>query len=71
MNSIGVILSGMGEDGARELKFMKDQGAITMAQDEESSVINGMPGEACKIGATKYILPPSEIAKMIVQLVKK
>ena len=67
---LGIFLTGMGKDGAAELKIMKDKGAITVAQDEESSVIYGMPGEAKKIRAAKYILSPQEIAGMIVKLTK-
>lgn len=69
-NAIGVLLTGMGKDGAYELKMMKDKGAITIVQDEESSVIFGMPGEAVKLGGAKYILPPNEIAGMIMQLTR-
>jgi two-component system chemotaxis response regulator CheB len=43
-NAIGVLLTGMGKDGAQELKLMKDKGAITIAQDEASSIVHGMPG---------------------------
>ncbi|VAX00650.1 Chemotaxis response regulator protein-glutamate methylesterase CheB [hydrothermal vent metagenome] len=50
-NAIGVILTGMGDDGARGLLEMKEAGAPTMAQDEASSVVWGMPGEAVKMGA--------------------
>jgi two-component system, chemotaxis family, protein-glutamate methylesterase/glutaminase len=64
-SSVGVILSGMGKDGAWELKLMRDQGAITFAQDADSSVIFGMPGEAVKLGAATYVLSPEEIAEML------
>ena len=60
-NAVGIILTGMGNDGARELKLMKDRGAVTIAQDRESSVIFGMPGEAVKFGAATYVLPPDRI----------
>ncbi len=70
-NAIGVLLTGMGKDGAYELKMMKDQGAITIAQSKESSVINGMPGTAVKLGAAKYILSPEQIAGTIEQIVKR
>jgi two-component system chemotaxis response regulator CheB len=69
-NAIGVLLTGMGTDGAVELKMMKDKGAVTIAQDEASSVIYGMPGEAHKIGAAKYDLPPAAIAQIIAQLLE-
>jgi two-component system, chemotaxis family, protein-glutamate methylesterase/glutaminase len=61
-NAIGVLLSGMGRDGAEELKTMHERGATTIVQDAESSVIFGMPGEAVKLGAADHILPPGAIA---------
>lgn len=64
-NSIGILLSGMGRDGVEELKLLKEKGAITIAQDKESSVVYGMPGEAVKINAAKYILSPEKIAELI------
>ncbi|HOE15885.1 MAG TPA: chemotaxis-specific protein-glutamate methyltransferase CheB [Syntrophorhabdaceae bacterium] len=67
-NAIGIILTGMGRDGARELKTMKERGAVTIAQDKESSVIYGMPGEASALQAATYILPPEDIADMLVEL---
>ena len=69
-NAIGVLLTGMGRDGARELKYMKDKGSITIAQDEESAVVHGMPGEAIKLGATTHILPPRKIAALLDTLTK-
>ena len=62
-NSAGVLLTGMGKDGAEELKLMKQKGALTVAQDRESSVVFGMPGEAIRINAATYVLPPHEIAR--------
>jgi two-component system chemotaxis response regulator CheB len=55
----------MGKDGANELKDMKDKGAITVVQNEESSVVFGMPGEALRIGAANQILSPEMIAEII------
>jgi len=70
--SIGVLLSGMGKDGAAELKTLKDNGAITIAQDEGSSVIFGMPGEAIRLGAAGHILSIEKIAGFLSgSLVKK
>lgn len=69
--ALGVLLTGMGKDGAEELKMMKDQGAVTIAQDEASSVVHGMPGEAIKLGGATYILPPEGIATMLASLVGK
>jgi two-component system chemotaxis response regulator CheB len=64
-NAIGVLLTGMGRDGAEELKSMKDRGAITIAQDKESSTVYGMPGEAINLGAATYVLPPERIASAL------
>jgi two-component system chemotaxis response regulator CheB len=64
-HAIGVLLTGMGRDGANELKLMKTKGAVTIAQDKESSMVFGMPGEAVKIGAAKYSLSPAKIAEML------
>lgn len=66
--AIGVLLSGMGRDGAKELKLMRDNGAITIAQDEESCVIFGMPGEAVKLGGAQYILKPEKITDLLKEL---
>jgi len=68
--AVGVLLTGMGRDGADELKMMKERGAITVAQDKESSIVHGMPGEAIKLGAATHILLPEEIASLLVALVK-
>jgi two-component system chemotaxis response regulator CheB len=64
-----VLLTGMGKDGALELKLMKEQGAVTIAQDKESSVIHGMPGEAIRLGGATYVLPPEKISTMLATLV--
>jgi two-component system chemotaxis response regulator CheB len=67
---VGVLLTGMGKDGAEELKRMRDRGAITFAQNRESSIVWGMPGEAVKLDAARYVLAPAEIGRMIVGLLK-
>ncbi len=64
-NAMGILLSGMGADGAIELKLLHDKGAVTIAQDAASSLVHGMPGEAIKIGAASMILSPDEIGKEI------
>jgi two-component system chemotaxis response regulator CheB len=56
-NAIGIIMTGMGDDGARGLLEMKEAGATTFAQDEESCVVFGMPKEAIKLGAADDVLP--------------
>ena len=67
-NAIGVILTGMGDDGARGLKEMLDAGAPTIAQDEPSSVVWGMPGSAVKLGAARSVLPLHRIAAEMLDL---
>jgi two-component system chemotaxis response regulator CheB len=61
-NSIGVILTGMGSDGAKGLLAMHEHGAHTIAQDEKSCVIYGMPKEAVELGGVDEVLPLSQIA---------
>jgi two-component system chemotaxis response regulator CheB len=55
----------MGRDGAKELKMMRDRGAITIAQDEATSAVHGMPGEAIKLKGARYVLPPDRIVKVV------
>ncbi|HPH03004.1 MAG TPA: chemotaxis response regulator protein-glutamate methylesterase [Spirochaetota bacterium] len=61
-NAVGVIMTGMGDDGARGLLEMKEAGAQTVAQDEASCVVFGMPNEAIKRGAADRVLPLSALA---------
>jgi two-component system chemotaxis response regulator CheB len=63
--AIGVLLTGMGRDGAKELKMMRDKGALTIAQDEKSSTVHGMPGEAIKLNGARYVLPPERIIQVV------
>jgi len=56
-NAIGIIMTGMGDDGAKGMKEMKDAGAYTIAQDEATSVVFGMPAEAIKLGGVDKVLP--------------
>lgn len=67
-DAAAVLLTGMGRDGAHELKLLREKGAITIAQSEESSVVFGMPGEAVKLEAAANILSPSEIASLLERL---
>ena len=60
--ALGCLLTGMGRDGARGLLAMKQSGGVTLAQDETSSIVFGMPGEAVKLGAATHVLPLSSIA---------
>ena len=67
-NAIGVILTGMGRDGAAGLKEMREVGAPTIAQDESSSVVWGMPGAAVEIGAAAEILPLDDVGDRVLAL---
>lgn len=68
-NAIGVILTGMGADGAEGLLDMKKAGAGTIAQDEQSCVVFGMPKEAIKLGAADMVLPLDQIAAEMMRMV--
>ena len=67
-NATGVILTGMGDDGARGLKEMLEAGAGTIAQDEASSVVWGMPGAAVRLDAAQHVVPLLRIPEQILQL---
>lgn len=66
-NALGVIMTGMGDDGARGLKELHDTGARTLAQDEETCVVYGMPKEAVKLGAVDRVLPLGDIPAEILR----
>ena len=66
--AIGVLLTGMGSDGAQGMQEIFEAGGITIAQNEESSVIFGMPKQAIALGAVKYVLPVNKIAFMLPEL---
>ena len=67
-NAIGIIMTGMGDDGAHGLKEMKEAGAKTIAQDEHSCVVFGMPKEAIKLGAADLVLPLEQIGPAVVKM---
>jgi two-component system chemotaxis response regulator CheB len=69
-SAIGILLTGMGGDGADGLKKLREAGGLTIAQDEETSVIFGMPKEAIRLGAADYVLPPAGIAATIHSLAR-
>lgn len=69
-NAVSVILTGMGDDGAKGMQEMQEAGAPTIAQDEKSSVVWGMPGEAVSLGCVDKILSLNKIAAQILALVK-
>ena len=66
-NAIGVIMTGMGDDGAKGLFEMKEAGASTIAQDEKTCVVFGMPNEAIKLGAADKVLPLDQIAANVIK----
>jgi two-component system chemotaxis response regulator CheB len=63
--AVGILLTGMGRDGADELRLMKDRGAVTVIQNRESSVVFGMPAAAKELSAALYELPPERIAAVL------
>ena len=67
-NALGVIMTGMGDDGARGMHELKQAGAFTIAQDEKSCIVFGMPNEAIKLGAVDRILSLGEIAPEILRV---
>lgn len=69
-DAVAGLLTGMGRDGAEELRLLKDKGAVTFAQDKESSVVHGMPGEAIRLDAAMLVLPPEKIAAVLTNLAK-
>ena len=69
-NAVGILLTGMGIDGAAELKLMKDAGAVTFAQNKESSIVHGMPGEAIRLDAATHILSPENISAAVTMLIQ-
>jgi len=70
-NVIGILLTGMGEDGAKGLKTIKENGAYTIAQDEETSVIFGMPKAAIVMGIVDEILPIYKITETLIRIINK
>jgi len=66
-NAVGVIMTGMGDDGSKGMKEMKDAGALNIAQDEATSVVFGMPKEAIKIGAVDKVLPLDTIYSAVIK----
>lgn len=67
--AVGVLLSGMGRDGATELKLMRQRGALTIVQSLDSAVVPGMPKVAIELGAAAHVLAPADIAMALRQAV--
>ena len=70
-NAVGVMLTGMGADGAKGMLAMKESGACTLAQDEATCVVYGMPKEAVKLGAVDEIVPLPRIPQAIISLLER
>ena len=70
-HGIGIILTGMGEDGAAGLMAMKEAGAFTIAQDEATSVVFGMPGSAIQQGAVEVVAAIDDIADIVLSALEK
>jgi two-component system chemotaxis response regulator CheB len=70
-DAVAGLLTGMGRDGADELKLLRDLGAVTFAQDKDSSVVHGMPGAAILLDAATLILPPARIPAVLTNLARK
>lgn len=69
-NAIGAILTGMGNDGASGLLNMRQNGAYTIAQDEASSIVFGMPKEAIECGGAQKVVPLHQVAKTMIEAVR-
>ena len=67
-NAVAILLTGMGTDGAKGMLNMKHAGAKTICQDEASSVVWGMPGEAVKLGAADHVVPLEKISELSARL---
>jgi len=70
-NAVGVIMTGMGADGADGLKEMRDQGAETIAQDESTCVVFGMPKEAIARGGASHVAPLQDIPRLCLELAQR
>jgi two-component system chemotaxis response regulator CheB len=64
-HAAAIILTGMGADGAEAMKLVRDRGGLTVAQDKDSSVVHGMPGEAIRLGAAAHVMAPEAIGAFL------
>jgi len=69
--TVAVLLTGMGNDGAKGLLHMKENGARTIAQDEDSCVVFGMPKEAIENGAAEKVVPLDDVARTMINLAQQ
>ena len=70
-NTVAILLSGMGRDGAEELRLLRNAGAHTIVQSAETSLVWGMPGEAVKLGGAISIMSPDEIVNQLIEIADK
>jgi two-component system chemotaxis response regulator CheB len=70
-DAVGIVLTGMGDDGARGLRAMHDAGAFTIAQDQATSAVFGMPREAIAMGAARRVMPLDQITSVLIYLAGK
>jgi two-component system, chemotaxis family, protein-glutamate methylesterase/glutaminase len=71
VQTIGILLTGMGDDGAKGLLRMRNAGAITIAQDQRSCVVYGMPKVAVELGAVEHIAAPTQISTLLLQVLRQ
>lgn len=69
--AVGIILTGMGADGAKGLLNMRDRGAVTIAQDQRSCVVHGMPKVAVELGAAQQTASPPRVPETVVQALQR
>lgn len=69
-DALAGLLSGMGRDGAEELRLLREKGALTFVQDKDSSVVHGMPGAAIELNAATLVLSPDRIAATLINVLK-
>jgi two-component system chemotaxis response regulator CheB len=70
-NAAGILLTGMGSDGAREMKLLREKGAVTIVQNKETSAIYGMPAAAVELDAAVYVLAPEQIPAALAAMTNK
>ncbi len=71
IQAIGILLTGMGDDGAKGLLNMRNAGAVTLGQDQKSSIVYGMPKVAADIGAVQHVASPAQIPRLIIQALQQ
>ena len=70
-HAAGILLTGMGRDGADGLKALRNVGGLTVAQDEQTCTVYGMPAAAVDLGAAQHVLPPAKIGAWLIRLAQE